>query len=184
MTACLLDPFTCSLVYAPDRLVGNVDGVGRCNHVAKIQDDESAPCSHDVGNDARRITKETALRLFGCTLQKPFFLVLLGAKLLDAAVKGIGKIAEFLGRQVRSPVSQFALFRNELVLDPLVFRNQLPGLALDLGQRKRTRPRLLQQSIPINCQDRRGNLGGSGIRKQARAHDEARKKQPRSAWKS
>lgn len=188
MTVCLLAVFARSLVYAPDRLVGNVDGVCGRNHIAEIQDDKRTSCAHDVGNDARRITKKIAPRLFSCAVQKPPFLVLFGAELLDAGVEGIREIPEFLGRQFRSPIGQIPFLRNELVLDPLVFRDKLLGLAFDFGQHGRTRPGLLQQPVLINCQDWRCNwrcnLRENGTGKQAGARDEARKEQPRSAWKS
>ena len=181
---CLLAAFACSLVYAPDRLVGNVDCVCGRNHIAEIQDDKRSSCAHDVGNDSCRVTKKAAPRLFSRAVQKPPFLVLFGAELLDSGVEGICKIPEFLGRQFRSPIGQIPLLRNELVLDPLVFRDKLLGLALNLGQHGRTRSRLFQQPVLINCQDWRCNLRGNGTGKQAGARDEAREKQPRSAWKS
>ncbi len=184
MTVCLLAFFACSLVYAPDRLVGNVDGVCGRNHFAEIQDDKRTSCAHDVGNDACSITKKIAPRLFSCAVQKPPFLVLFGAELLDSGVEGIRKIPEFLGRQFCTQIGQLPLLRNELVLDPLVFRDKLLGLALNLGQHGRTRTRLFQQPVLVNRQDRRCNLRGNGTGKQAGARDEARKKQLRSAWKS
>ena len=184
MTVCLLAVFACSLVYAPDRLVGNVDGVCGRNNVAEIQDDKRTSCAHDVGNDACRVTKKIAPCLFSCAVQKPPFLVLFSAQLLDSGVEGIRKIPEFLGRQFRSPIGQVPFLCNELVLDPLVFRNKLLGLALNLGQHGRTRSRLFQQPVLVNRQDWRCNLRGNGTGKQAGARDETRKKQPRSAWKS
>ena len=176
MTVCLFALFACSLVYAPDRLVGNVDGVCGCNHLAEIQDDKGASCAHDVRNDASRITKKTAPRLFSCAVQKSPFLVLFGAELLDSGVEGIRKFPEFLGRQFRTQIGQLPLLRDELVLDPLVFRDKLLGLALNLGQHGRTRSRLFQQPVLVNRQDRRCNLRGNGTGKQAGARDEARKK--------
>ena len=181
MAARSLGLFVRHLVYAPDRFVRNVDGVGEENHFAMIQDNERAPGTRDVGND---VTNETEPRLVGRAAQEPLLLVGFGAKPLDAGIEGIGKIAEFLGRQLRSPVGQFTLFRSELVLDPQVFCSKLLGLPVKLGQQQRALTRLVQQPFPVNRQDRCRHLGGNRTRKQAGARHKSRMKQPKSAWKS
>ena len=138
----------------------------------------NAPLARTMSEMIPAASREKAApRLFSRAVQKPPFLVLFGAELLDSGVEGIRKIPEFLGRQFRSPIGQIPFLRNELVLDPLVFPRQASGPRAQ-SRPARTHP---VASLSAACPDQLSGLALQLARKRHRKAGRRTRRGPQAA---